>query len=127
MSHASGCVNAATLLALIRSISINTYIIIIVISLKQSLKRPKYKVPFSMEYRERESHARGVRPTQYTSCMGTARVKQEEETDRNNARVARNLEERNVGTKGKSTKQDLNSTKDLTIEPPRDASPSTID
>ena len=31
--------------------------------------------------RERGSHARGVYPTQYTSCMGTARVKHEEETD----------------------------------------------
>ena len=37
--------------------------------------------------------------------MGIARVKQEEEeTDKNNARVVRNLEERNVGTKGKNHK-----------------------
>ena len=35
---------------------------------------------------------------------------------RNNARVVRNLEERNVGTKGKSPEQDLTSAKDLTIE-----------
>ena len=34
-----------------------------------------------MDYRERGSHARGVYPTQYTSRMGAARVKQEEETD----------------------------------------------
>ena len=34
-----------------------------------------------MECRERESHARGVYPTQDTSHIGTARVKQEEETD----------------------------------------------
>ena len=34
-----------------------------------------------MDYRERGFHARGVYPTQYTSRMGTARVKQEEEAD----------------------------------------------
>ena len=32
-----------------------------------------------MDYRERGSHARGVYPTQYTSRMEIARVKQEEE------------------------------------------------
>ena len=35
------------------------------------------RAPFSMDYRER-----GVYPTQYTSRMGTARVKQEEEADK---------------------------------------------
>ena len=34
-----------------------------------------------MDNREQGSQARGVYPTQYTSCMGTGRVKQEEETD----------------------------------------------
>ena len=34
-----------------------------------------------MDCRERRSHARGVYPTQDTSLMETARVKQEEETD----------------------------------------------
>ena len=34
-----------------------------------------------MDYRERRSHARGVHPTQYTSRLGTARMKQEEEAD----------------------------------------------
>ena len=34
-----------------------------------------------MDYGERESHARGVHPTQDTSRMGPTRVKQEEETD----------------------------------------------
>ena len=34
-----------------------------------------------MDYRERGTNAQGVYPTQYTSCMETARVKQEEETD----------------------------------------------
>ena len=35
---------------------------------------------------------------------------------KNNARVVRHLEERNVSTKGKSLKHDLTSAKDLTIE-----------
>ena len=49
--------------------------------------------------------------------MGTARVKQEEETDtRIIARVVRNLEERSVGTKGKRPKEGLTSAADLTIE-----------
>ena len=34
-----------------------------------------------MACRERGSHARGVYPTQYTSGMGTAPVKQEVEAD----------------------------------------------
>ena len=34
-----------------------------------------------MDYRERESHARGLFPTQYTTRMGTVRMKQEEEAD----------------------------------------------
>ena len=34
-----------------------------------------------MDCRERGYHARGVYPTQDTSRMGTARVKQEEEAD----------------------------------------------
>ena len=72
-----------------------------------------------MDYRERGSHARGVYPTQHTSRMGRARVKQEEKNrHKNNARVVGNLEERNVGTNGKSHKQDLTSAKDLTIELP---------
>ena len=37
---------------------------------------------------------------------------------KNNARVVRNLEERNVGTKGKSPKQGLISAMDLPIELP---------
>ena len=46
-----------------------------------NLERPKCKGPFNMDYRERRSHARGVYLTQYTSRMGTASVKQEEEAD----------------------------------------------
>ena len=34
-----------------------------------------------MDCRERVSHARGEYPTQYTSRMGTARVKQEVRAD----------------------------------------------
>ena len=37
--------------------------------------RRKYKETSSIDCRERRSHARGVHPTQYTSRMGTARVK----------------------------------------------------
>ena len=33
------------------------------------------KRPFSMDYRDRETHARGVYPTQDTSRMGTKRMK----------------------------------------------------
>ena len=43
--------------------------------------RLKYQGPFSMDYRERGSHARSVQPTQDTSRMGAARAKQEEKTD----------------------------------------------
>ena len=35
-----------------------------------------------MDNRERESHARGVYPTQDTARLETARIKQEEETDK---------------------------------------------
>ena len=42
---------------------------------------PKYEGQFRMACREQGSHARGVYPTQDTSRMGTARVKQEEEAD----------------------------------------------
>ena len=38
----------------------------------------------SIDCRERRFHARDVYPTQDTSRMGSARVKQEEETDKNN-------------------------------------------
>ena len=49
--------------------------------------------------------------------METARVKQEEEAAQEYCkRVVRNIEERNVGTKGKNPKQGLTSAKDLTIE-----------
>ena len=41
----------------------------------------KYKGPFSIDYRERGFHARGVYLTQYTLRMGTPWVKQEEDTD----------------------------------------------
>ena len=47
----------------------------------KTLQRPKYKGLFSIDYRERKSHSRGVYPIQDTSRMGKARVKQEEETD----------------------------------------------
>ena len=61
--------------------------------------RPKYKGPSSIDNRERGSQARGVYPTQDTSHMGKARVKEEEEVDKNNSK--RVVDERNVGTKMK--------------------------
>ena len=39
------------------------------------IAKDKYTRPFSMNYREGGTHARGVYPTQDTSRMGTARVK----------------------------------------------------
>ena len=61
-----------------------------------------------MDYREQGYHARGVYPTQDTPRVGTVRVKQEEEADKNNSeRIVRNMEERNKGMKWKSSKQDL--------------------
>ena len=67
-------------------------------------------------YREQGSHARGVYRTHYTSRMGTTRMMEEVGADKNNARVVRKLEERNMGTKGKSPKQGLTSAKDLITE-----------
>ena len=43
--------------------------------------KTKYKGPISTDCRDRGSQARGVYPTQDTSRMRTARVKQEEEAD----------------------------------------------
>ena len=61
--------------------------------------RQKYKGPFSIDYRERGSHARGVYPAQYTSRVGTVRMREEEKSDKNNSnRVVRNVKEGNVGT-----------------------------
>ena len=58
----------------------------------------------------------GVYPTQDTSRMRTARVKQEEKADENNnRRVVRNMNESNIGKKRKSPKQDLTSANNLNI------------
>ena len=54
--------------------------------IKHGPKRSKYKESFSMDYREQCPHAQSVYPTQDTSRMGTAMVKEEEEADKNNAR-----------------------------------------
>ena len=54
-----------------------------------------------MDYGERKFNARSEYSTQYTSRMGTVRIKQEEETD---TRIVRNLEERNVGMNRKIPK-----------------------
>ena len=52
-----------------------------------------------MECREQGSHALGVYPKQDTSRMGTARGSSRHQN--NSKRVVRNMEGRNVGTKGK--------------------------
>ena len=80
-------------------------------------KRSKYKGPFSMDNREWGSHALGVYPKQDTLSMGTARVKQEEET-KILRESSKKSGKRNVGTKSKSPKQDLTIAKDLTIQLP---------
>ena len=56
-------------------------------------------------------------PTLDTSRIRTARVKLSEEADTGiiTREILINLEERNVGTKRKSRKQGLTSSKDLTI------------
>ena len=64
------------------------------------LKDRKNEGPLSIDYRERGSHALGVYPTQYTSRVGTERVKQKVETDKNNERVVRNLEKKERGHEG---------------------------
>ena len=70
-------------------------VIVVVLALYGSITtHQKYKGISSMDCRERGSYARGVYPTQYTSRMRTARVKEEVEAD---TRVVRNME-RNVGT-----------------------------
>ena len=57
-------------------------VVVLVLALYRSITtRRKYKGTSSMNYRERRSHARGVCPIQYTSRMGTARMKQEEGAD----------------------------------------------
>ena len=83
-----------------------------------------------MDYKKRVSHVRGVYPTQDTSRMRRARLKQKGRSrhQENSKRVVRDLEERNVGTKRKNRKQGLTSAEDLTImlSEGRD-SPYTID
>ena len=69
-----------------------------------------------MGYRGQKSHLRGVYPTHDTSRMGTVRVKQEEEAEKNNSkRVVRNLEEWNAGMKRKTLKQGMTRAEDLTL------------
>ena len=53
-------------------------VVVVVLALYGSIiTRRKYKGTFSMNCKERGSDARSVYPTQYTSRMGTARVKHE--------------------------------------------------
>ena len=67
-----------------------------------------------MDYREQRSNARGVYPTQYTS----RREQQGWNRHKNNSlRVVWNMEETNLGTKGKSSKQGLTNEKYLPMAP----------
>ena len=59
------------------------------------------------DHRERGSHARGAYPTQYTSRIGTARMKQEEEEYTSNMKSGR--EER--GHEGEKSQKSLTSAK----------------
>ena len=66
-----------------------------------------------MDYMKRGSHAWGVYPTHYTSRKSEPRGRNRHMSNSN--RVVRNLEERNVGSKGKSPKQGLTRAEVLTI------------
>ena len=70
---------------------------------KHGPTRSKYKGPFSMDGRERRSHARGVYPTQDPSCIGTVRMKEEEETD---TRIMRESSKKS-GRKKRGTKRKI--------------------
>ena len=63
--------------------------------------RPNYKVPFSMDCRERGFHSWSMYLEQDTSCMETAGMKQEEESKKNNWKErVRNQDERNRSSWG---------------------------
>ena len=68
-----------------------------------------------MDCRERGSHAQSVHPTQEISSIEIVNVKQEEEADKNNSKIVRHKQERNVGTKRKINKQDLTGSEDLIL------------
>ena len=69
---------------------------------------------YSMDYRERWSHARGVYTTQDTSRKGTVRAKREEEADKDNSKK---VERNNVSTIREKVliKAHLASAKDLSM------------
>ena len=73
-----------------------------------------------MDYQELGSHARGAYPTQYTSRMETARMKQEEEADTRTI-VIEQYEIWKKGMwaqRGKSPEKGLTTAKDLPVEFP---------
>ena len=75
-----------------------------------------------MDYRERGSHKRAVYPSHtgylaHGNSKGEARRRSRHEN--NSKGGVTDIEERNVGTKGKSPKQGPTSAKDLTIELPK--------
>ena len=56
-----------------------------------------------MDYRERGSHARSVYPAQYTSRMGTTKMKQEEEADTGIMRSSKKSGRKERGHKGEKS------------------------
>ena len=79
-------------------------------ALRFKLYRPEIQGPFSMDYRERRSHAQGMYLTQNVSCMRARWVKEEEAAD---TRIIVILD-MNVCTKRKSLKQGLTGAEVLT-------------
>ena len=72
-----------------------------------------------MDYRKRGSHARGVYPDTVYLAHGKSKGEARGRIrHKNNARIVKNLEERNVGAKEKSPKQNITNAKDLSIELP---------
>ena len=82
-------------------------VFIIIIKLS---KRTKYERPFSMDYRERGYHARGVSHTGYLAHENNKGEARGRSRHKNHSKIVQNMEARNVRTiKGKSPKQGLTS------------------
>ena len=71
-----------------------------------------------MDYREQGFHVRGAHPTLYLAHGNSKGEVRGRNRHKNNERVVRNLEKKNVDMKEKSPEQDLTSAKNLTIELP---------
>ena len=79
----------------------------------------KYKGPFSIDQIETWiPYTRCVPHAVYFTHGNSKGEARRTSRHKNNTRVIRNLEEKNVGTRGKSSRQDPTSAKNLTIELP---------